>query len=248
MSRRPFIAGNWKLHKTLAEARTLVRALREEIDVLEAVDVAVAPPTTALHSVAQALDGSPIRLAAQNTHHEMTGAFTGEVSPLLLADVGCHLCIVGHSERRRLFGETNAGVRAKAGALLEQGVSPIVCVGERLEEREAGHTLEVVLEQVDAALKGLALDRVIVAYEPVWAIGTGRTASPQDAQEVHAAIRERLQATHGPVAREVRILYGGSVKPTNAAELLAQPDIDGALVGGASLQAETFVPIVQAAL
>lgn len=248
MNRRPFIAGNWKLHKTLAQARALIGDLRRDLDGLEGVEVAVAPPMTALHAAAQALEGSPLRLAAQNTYHEATGAFTGEVSPTLLADVGCQLCIVGHSERRSLFGETDAGVHAKAAALLEEGLTPIVCVGERLEEREAGRALEVVLGQVDAALRGLPAERVVVAYEPVWAIGTGRTASPEDAQEVHAAIRARLETTHGPVAQEVRILYGGSVKPANAAELLAQPDIDGALVGGASLQAETFVPIVQAAL
>ncbi len=246
MSRRPFIAGNWKLHKTVAEARELIHELRRELVDVD-VEVAVAPPMTALDAVRQALEGSSIHLAAQNTYHESTGAYTGEVSPLLLADVGCRYCIVGHSERRSLFGETDAGVHAKAAALLDHGLSPIVCVGERLEEREAGRALEVVLGQIEAALEGLALEEVVVAYEPVWAIGTGRTASPQDAQEVHEAIRTHLAATHGPVAQRVRILYGGSVKPANAAELLAQPDIDGALVGGASLQAATFAPIVKSA-
>ncbi|MEM9072315.1 MAG: triose-phosphate isomerase [Myxococcota bacterium] len=245
--RRPVIAGNWKLNKTVDEALALVGGLREAVDAASDVDVIVAPVATALHPVCTALRGSRLGVAGQNTHEQNAGAFTGELSPALLNDVGCQFCIVGHSERRTLFGETDAGVHSKAGALLEAGLSPIVCVGEQLAEREAGKTLEVVLGQVDAALEGLNLENVILAYEPVWAIGTGRTASPADAQEVHAAIRARITETHGPVAQGLRILYGGSVKPANAADLLAQPDIDGALVGGASLVAESFLAILKAA-
>jgi triosephosphate isomerase len=247
--RTPFVAGNWKLHKTVSESVALVEALRAEVDEVEGVDIAVGPVATALHPVAQALEGSVIRLAAQNTWHEAEGAFTGELSPLLLADVGCTYCIVGHSERRQHFGETDAGVARKARALQSHDLVPIVCLGESLEEREAGRALEICLRQLHASLHGVAVhgDRLVMAYEPVWAIGTGKTASPEDAQEVHAALRKALREEHGDAGDAVRILYGGSVKPANAAELLGQDDIDGALVGGASLKAETFAPIVRAA-
>ena len=251
MSRTPLVAGNWKLNKTVAEATELVEGIRAGTKDLEGVDLVVAPVATALHPVAAALKGAPIGLAAQNCYPEDTGAFTGELSPLLLADVGCTHCIVGHSERRQLFGETDAGVAAKALALQAHALVPIVCLGETLEQREAGDTLKVCLGQLDASLDGVTVDgdRLILAYEPVWAIGTGKTASPADAQEVHHALRERLREKHGAAAADaVRILYGGSVKPANAAELLSQPDIDGALVGGASLKAETFVPIAEAAV
>lgn len=262
MKRAKVIAGNWKLHHTVAESVALVRALRAELDETLAAsrsangpEVVVAPVATALHAVSTALEGSSIGLSAQNTYSEDSGAFTGELSPALLEDVGCHYCIVGHSERRQLFGETDAGVNAKVKALLAQGLVPIICVGETLDEREAGRTLDVVLPQVRAALDGIdpsawgpGATRLLLAYEPIWAIGTGKTAAPDDAQEVHAAIRSDLaQQATGPLAQGARILYGGSVKPTNAAELLDQSDIDGALVGGASLTAESFVPIVQAA-
>lgn len=249
MARTPFIAGNWKLHKTLAEAEALARAIAD--GPREGVDVLVAPVATAITTVVAALADSGVAVAGQNCHQENSGAFTGELSPALLLDAGCSHCIVGHSERRTLFGETDAGVHAKTTALLEAGLTPIVCVGETLEQREAGQTLDVVLGQVRSALEGVDASRVVLAYEPVWAIGTGRTASPADAQEVHAAIRETLRSLSGEgggeVAQGVRILYGGSVKPNNAAELLAEPDIDGALVGGASLKAETFLPIIAAA-
>jgi len=251
--RVPLVAGNWKLHKRVSEAVALVRELRAELgDGFDGCEVAVAPVATALSAVAEALRGSSLRLAGQNVYHEPRGAFTGEVSSPLLADVGCQLCIVGHSERRQLFGETDAGVRLKVQALLAEGLVPIVCVGETLAQREAGETLEVVLGQVVLAFQGLTAAQmapVVIAYEPVWAIGTGRTASPEDAEEAHAAIRGQIASTFGPgVANSLRILYGGSVKPENAAELLSQPDIDGALVGGASLETRTFVPIVRAAL
>jgi len=250
--RRAFVAGNWKLHNTVPEALALGRALRNGLlGGGVSAEVAIAPVATALYPVAKALEGSPIKLCAQNVHYEEQGAFTGELSPRLLADVGCTHCIVGHSERRQLFGEKDEGIRRKVEALLERGLVPILCVGETLEEREAGATERIVLGQLDAGLSGLepaTLGTLIVAYEPVWAIGTGRTASPADAQDVHAAIRTRLGETKGrALADGLRILYGGSVKPSNAAELMGQPDIDGALVGGASLSAETFLPIVQAA-
>ncbi len=249
MSRKPLVAGTWKLHKTVAESLALVEALRASIDsVVESgrVEVAVAPVATSLHPVGAALSGSSIALAAQNTHFESKGAFTGELSPTLLADVGCTYVIVGHSERRQYFGETDEGVRMKVRALQAAGLTPIVCVGETLKQRDEGATLGVVLGQLDAALAGNDPTRVVIAYEPVWAIGTGKTASPEDAQTVHAAIRERLRASFGEAAESIRLLYGGSVKPENAAELAAQTDIDGSLVGGASLDATSFAAIVRA--
>ncbi|MEZ4246984.1 MAG: triose-phosphate isomerase [Polyangiales bacterium] len=249
MSRTPLVAGNWKLHKTVAESLALVEALRKAVDGVVGsggVEVAVAPVATSLHPVGAALSGSAIALAAQNTHFETSGAFTGELSPTLLADVGCQYVIVGHSERRQYFGETDEGVRKKVRALQTAGLLPIVCIGETLQQREEGATIGVVLGQLDAALAGNDPSRVVIAYEPVWAIGTGKTASPADAQEVHAAIRARLRASFGDVADTIRLLYGGSVKPNNAAELSAQADINGSLVGGASLDAESFVAIVRA--
>jgi len=250
--RRKFVCGNWKMHKTRAEAQELVRALAPLVaDAADRVQIAVAPPFTALAAVAQALAGTRIELAAQNCHFEAQGAFTGEVSPAMIADACATHCIVGHSERRQFFGETDDGVRRKAAALLKAGVLPIVCVGETLQEREAGRTLDVVSRQVRGALDGLApadVARLTLAYEPVWAIGTGKTATTAQAQEVHAAIRQLLRELVGGAADAVRIQYGGSVKPDNAAELMAQPDVDGALVGGASLKASDFSQIVKGAL
>jgi triosephosphate isomerase len=253
MARTRFVCGNWKMFKTTGEARELVRALAPLVaDAAGKVQVAVAPPFTALSAVSEALRGTPIELAAQNAHWEAQGAFTGEVSLAMLADVGVKHVILGHSERRQLFGETDAGVQKKAAATLKAGLLPIVCVGETLQEREAGKTLEVVSRQVRGALEGLApadVARLTVAYEPVWAIGTGKTATTAQAQEVHAAIRKLLASMAGaPIADHVRIQYGGSVKPDNAAELMAQPDVDGALVGGASLKAPDFSQIVKGAL
>jgi triosephosphate isomerase (TIM) len=251
VARKKFVCGNWKMHKTVPEALSLVTELRQGLgDAAGKVQVAVAPPFTALHPVAQALRGGPVELAAQNVHWEVQGAFTGEVSAPMLADAGCRHCIVGHSERRQLFGETDEAVRRKVGAVLMAGMLPIVCVGETLQEREASRTLEVVERQVRAALSGLAaqLSALTVAYEPVWAIGTGKTATSAQAQEVHAAIRKILRELGGSQGDAVRIQYGGSVKPENAAELMAQPDVDGALVGGASLKAKDFVAIVKGAL
>jgi triosephosphate isomerase len=204
-----------------------------------------------LYAVREALGGSAVKLAAQNVYWEDQGAYTGEVSAPLLRDVGCAYCIVGHSERRQLFGETNETVHRRVHALLSQGLVPILCVGETLAQREASETLDVVLGQLSRGLDGVGKTEaasLVVAYEPVWAIGTGRTASPADAQEVHAAIRERLGALYDEAtASAMRILYGGSVKPENAATLMAEKDLDGALVGGASLNAESFAAIVDAA-
>jgi triosephosphate isomerase len=252
MGRTKFVCGNWKMFKTTGEARDLVRELAPLVEGLAGkVQVAVAPPYTALAAVADALRGTGIELAAQNVHFEKQGAFTGEISAPMLADVGVRHGIVGHSERRQLFGETDEGVRKKVGALLQAGILPIVCVGETLAEREAGRTLEVVSRQVRGALQGLPSNVVgplTVAYEPVWAIGTGKTATTAQAQEVHAAIRGLLRELFPGAADQVRIQYGGSVKPDNAAELMAQPDVDGALVGGASLKAADFSQIVKGAL
>ena len=248
-SRKPLVAGNWKMHKTVSEAVALVRDLRPRISMIHDVEVAVFPPFTALSAVAQTLDGSNLGLGAQDLHWEASGAFTGELSAAMLTDVGCRYVLVGHSERRQLFGETDGAVKLKAAAALEGGLIPIVCFGESLAEREASETLEVVERQVTRGVSGLPTEqvkRLVLAYEPVWAIGTGKTATSAQAQEVHAAVRGLMGRLHGPeVAASVRILYGGSVKPENARELMAQPDVDGALVGGASLSAESFAGIVR---
>jgi triosephosphate isomerase len=251
VSRQKFVCGNWKMHKTTAEAVALVKELAEGLGGDARVQVAVAPTFTALSAVGQAVRGTPLELASQNVHWEAQGAFTGEISAAMLADVGVKHGIVGHSERRQLFGETDESVRKKVGALLAAGIRPIVCVGETLAEREAGQTLAVVGRQVRAGLAGLpteALASLTLAYEPVWAIGTGKTATTAQAQEVHAAIRSILRELGGGVADVIRIQYGGSVKPENAAELMSQPDVDGALVGGASLKAKDFLAIVKGAL
>jgi len=246
MARKKFICGNWKMHKTSAEAVALVRELRQRLNTQ--VQVAVAPPFTALSRVKETLVGSPIQLFAQNCHHEKQGAFTGEVSAPMLAELGCDGVILGHSERRQFFGETDEGVARKLKAALDAQLHPIVCVGETLQEREGGRTWEVVSHQIRAALAGLAaaqIAKLTLAYEPVWAIGTGKTATVAQAQEVHGLVRGLLHELAGAAAAEaVRIQYGGSVKPENAADLLSQPDIDGALVGGASLKAEDFARIV----
>ena len=251
LDRRPLVAGNWKLHTTLEAARALAEGVAHGVAADAKAEVCVAPPFTALTTVRDAVAGSPVALAAQDTYWEDEGAFTGQVSASQLKDVGCTLVIVGHSERRQLFGDRDEDVRRKLGAVLRHGMTPIVCVGETLEQREAGQTLDHVLGQVDAALEGLddeALARLVVAYEPIWAIGTGRTAQPQDAQEVHGAIRKRVgERASKMLAEGMRLLYGGSVKPGNARELMAQTDVDGALVGGASLDTEAFCAIVRAA-
>jgi triosephosphate isomerase len=250
--RKKLIAGNWKMNKTPADGAALVTELVATVGKLTEVDIVVCPPFTALDAVARALDGSTIKLGAQNLHPEASGAFTGEVSaPMLRALFTTHV-ILGHSERRSLFGEADAFINLKVLAALKHQLRPIFCVGESLPEREAGATLKVVQTQLEAGLQGVSKEQVaglIVAYEPVWAIGTGKVATTDQAQEVHAFIRGLLTKLFTePVAQRVRILYGGSMKPANAAELLAQKDIDGGLIGGASLEARSFVELVNAAV
>jgi triosephosphate isomerase len=246
--RTPIMAANWKMHFTIDEAVALVEELKKGITHFDDREVVVAPPFTALAGVASALAGSPIRLAAQNCHWERQGAYTGEVSPLMLSHLGCDYAIVGHSERRHYFGETDESVNRKILALLEVDLGPILCIGETLEERQAGKTLDVLAKQLRGGLEGLDEEqagKLVLAYEPVWAIGTGHTASPEQAQEAHVFIRDSLSKRfNNAVANEMRILYGGSVKPDNVDELMAQPDIDGALVGGASLKGASFIRIV----
>jgi len=250
--RRPIIAANWKLHKDRGEARAFVSDLLPRIEGFDGVDVVIAPPAPLLDCVGGALAGSAVALAAQNVYPEPSGAFTGEVSAPMLVELGCRYTIVGHSERRALFGESDAFIAAKAAALIEHGIRPIVCVGETLEERDAGRTLAVLETQIGGSLAAIPRDRareIVVAYEPVWAIGTGRTATPETAQEAHAFLRAQLAARFGDDAgAAIQIQYGGSVKPDNTAELMGQPDIDGALVGGASLEAESFARIVRYAV
>jgi len=248
MSRRPLMAGNWKMHKTIAEAVDLAQKLRQALPGLPDRDALVCPPFTAVASVAQALKGSPISVGAQNMNDNIQGAFTGEVSPGMLKDAGATFVILGHSERRAFYGETDSFINKKTKLALDQGLTPIVCVGETLQEREAGKTLQVVETQARGSLAGLTpaqMVKTVVAYEPVWAIGTGKTATPEQAQEVHAMIRGLLgKLFDGGTAASVRILYGGSVKPDNVDALMSQPDIDGGLVGGASLKAEDFARLV----
>jgi len=246
--RTTFIAGNWKLNKTRPEAKALVEALKPLVANNAKVEVAVCPPFTALQTVGALVKGTNIRLGAQNCYHEPSGAFTGEVSPAMLKDLGCDYCIVGHSERRQYFGETDEGVNKKAKALLAAGIMPIICVGETLAQREANETEKVVEKQVRGAYAGLtAADalKTVVAYEPVWAIGTGKTATSQQAQDVHQFIRGLLAKLFDQTTADaIRIQYGGSMKPSNAKELLSQPDVDGGLIGGAALKAEDFAGIV----
>ncbi len=250
--RKKIIAGNWKLNKTIQEAVDLTQAIKQKAVDVKDVDIVVAPVFTALSTVAQTIVGSNVFLSAQDLYWEDSGAFTGEVSALLLKDAGCQYVIIGHSERRQFFHETNATVNKKVTAALTHGLIAIVCVGENLEERESGKTFDVIKDHVQNSLKGFNADQmrnIIIAYEPVWAIGTGKTATPDQAQEVHAFIRELLTTMHNDkVAQGVRIQYGGSVKPENSRELMSQKDIDGALVGGASLKADSFLGIIQGCL
>lgn len=250
-SRRPIIAGNWKMHGTRAETERLLSALQPQFagNACSDREVIVAPSFTALETAARLLAGSPIRLAAQNLYWEPQGAFTGEVSGPMLKELGCSYVIIGHSERRQLFGETDEQVAQKVKAAQTHSLIPIICVGETLEERENSSTMTIITRQVQGALQGQTptdVASLIIAYEPVWAIGTGHTATPAQAQEVHAAIRTLLtDLTNQSAAAEVRILYGGSVKPENVDGIMAQADIDGTLVGGASLQADSFARIVR---
>jgi len=249
MGRLPFIAGNWKMNKTVGEAVDLVRELKTALSGVEEVEVAVAPPYTALFAVYKELEGSPIRLAAQNLYWEEKGAFTGEISPIMLKEAGCHYVIIGHSERRQFFGETDETVNRRIQAALVHNLKVIFCIGETLKEREGGKTFPVIERQIGGGLKGLGDQEVrntVIAYEPVWAIGTGKTATPEQAEEVHRFIRGKLEKLYsGAVSEGIRIQYGGSVTPENIKGLMKQPDIDGALVGGASLKAESFSKIVR---
>jgi triosephosphate isomerase len=250
MKRVPIIAGNWKMHCLRSDAQALASGVAAKV-AGSSVEVVLCPTATALDVVVAAVKDSGVGVGAQNCHAESKGAFTGEIAVAMLAETGAKYIIVGHSERRQYYGETDGAIAQKVKAILAAGLTPIVCVGEILEERQANKTLEVVGTQVRGCLGGLdanSLKKVVVAYEPVWAIGTGLTASPEQAQEVHRAIRELLAEIGGAEAAEaVRIQYGGSVKPDNARELLGMPDIDGALVGGASLKVEDFAAIVAAA-
>ena len=248
MARKIFIAGNWKMNKTVAEATELVAGLKANAGKVGNVDVAVCPTFTTLASVVEALKDTPIKVGSQNISWAESGAFTGEISAAMLNEVGVDYAIIGHSERRQYFGETDETVNARTKAALAADILPIVCIGETLEQREAGDTEQVVKTQTEAGLAGLTSEeaaKITLAYEPVWAIGTGRTATPEMAQEVHAFLRSVLVTMFGAeVAAVIRIQYGGSMKPANAAELLAQPDIDGGLIGGASLKADDFFGIV----
>lgn len=248
-NRKPLIAGNWKMYKTGPQAAELAKKLESLVSDIVDVDVMVAPPFTALGMVAEILRESVIHVGGQDVFWEEEGAYTGEISASMLKAAGCTYVIIGHSERRQYFGETNATVNRKARAALRGGLIPVVCVGESEAEREAGQTFSVVEKQLKEGLEGLSSDEVqnlTIAYEPVWAIGTGKTATTDQAQEVHQFIRGRIEAAHGnSIAKDLRILYGGSVKPGNISDLMAMADIDGALVGGASLDAESFAAIVR---
>jgi triosephosphate isomerase (TIM) len=245
--RKKLLAGNWKMYKTTSDARALAHALRGKVDGLTDRDVVVCPSFLSIPAVAQELQGSTIQWGGQNAHWEREGAFTGEVAAQMLLDLGCKYAIVGHSERRQLFGENDTMINKRMHGVLAAGLTPIVCIGETLAEREAGKTFPVLEKQIKESLAGLTpASNVVIAYEPVWAIGTGKTATPEQAQEAHAFVRAEYGKIYGESsAQAVRILYGGSVKPDNAKSLMGQKDIDGALVGGASLDAESFTKIVR---
>ena len=246
--RRPLIAGNWKMFKTISEAVNLVNIIKAGVHQATGCDVAVCPPFIALPAISKEIQGTKIELGAQDMYFEPEGAFTGEVSPLMLKDVGCRYVILGHSERRQHFGETDELINKKVAAALKYNLIPILCWGETLEEREARRAFEVVKHQFDFSLKHLKpeeIERIVIAYEPVWAIGTGRTATPEQAEQMHSYIRRLLHEQYGETTGErIKILYGGSIKPANVAALMAKPNVDGALVGGASIKAEAFIQIV----
>ncbi len=245
MERLPFIAGNWKMNKTVEEALDLVRELEISLSAVEGVEVAVAPPFTALYAVRKELKDSSIRLAAQNLFWEEKGAFTGEISPVMLKDLGCDYVMIGHSERRQYFNEIDEIVNKKIKAAKKAGLGVILCIGESLEEREAGKTFNVLEREINKGLYETDIEKIVIAYEPIWAIGTGKTATPEQAQEAHAYIRERLRLKYGNRADDICIIYGGSVTPENVDSLMACKDLDGALVGGASLKVESFTRLVK---
>lgn len=249
--RRTFIAGNWKMNLNRASAVALAEAVKKQAERVSHVDLAVCPPFVYLECVAKAIAGSKVLLGAQDCYHQAEGAYTGEVSVSMLKDVGCQCVILGHSERRHVLGETDEAINKKVLATLAGGLLPIVCVGELLAEREGGQTAQVIQRQFDGSLAELTAEQmatIVIAYEPVWAIGTGKVATPQQAEEVHRDLRKLIEQRYNKeVAQKVRIQYGGSVKPDNASQLLTQPDIDGALVGGASLKVDQFMGIVAGA-
>ncbi len=250
--RRPIIAGNWKMNKTVQESIDVAVGLKRKFYTFAEADIVICPPFTALSKVNDEILDSSIMLGAQDIYWEEKGAFTGEIAPGMLKDAGCRYVIVGHSERRHVLGETDEDVNKKLKAVLKHGMVPIMCIGEKLEERDNGMTLEVLEKQLTRGLRDIVKDdmvRIIIAYEPVWAIGTGRTATPQQAQEAHKFIREFIERTYdNEVSSKIRIQYGGSVKPENITQLMAQEDVDGALVGGASLDVNSFTEMVQKAV
>lgn len=247
--RTPLIAGNWKMYKTVAEAVELVEALAASIGDVQDREVLVCPPATALHALGALVKDSPLQLGAQNMYSAREGAFTGEISPLMLAELGCTYVLLGHSERRHVFGETDTAINEKVRVALEFGLRPVLCIGETKPQRDADMAEETTLGQLTTGLNGIRAEQlvhVVIAYEPVWAIGTGDTATPEDAQDMHAAIRQSLATTYGAdVADATRVLYGGSVKPDNVDAIMQKPDVDGVLVGGASLKADSFLRIIQ---
>ncbi len=247
--RKPIAAGNWKMFKTAKEASKMISELKELVKGVSDREVVICPPFTALESAVNAAKGSNVKIGAQNLYWEEKGAFTGEIAPGMIKDLGCEYVIIGHSERRQYFGETDATVNKRTFSALKAGLKPIICVGETLQERESEKTFSVIETQIKGGLKGLSEEQMkdcVIAYEPVWAIGTGKTASKEQAQEVHAFIRKLLSDLFGKDTSDAaRILYGGSVKPDNVKDLMSQPDIDGGLVGGASLEAEPFSKIVK---
>jgi len=248
MMRRPIIAGNWKMNNTVSEAEEFIKKFLPLVEGIDDRDIIIAPPFIALASAAELLEGSNVALAAQNTFWEEKGAYTGEISPTMLIKLGCTYVIIGHSERRKYFSEDNSIVNRKIKAALIAGLKPIMCLGEILEQRRKGATIKVVEKQLHEGLEGLEawqIENMIIAYEPVWAIGTGVNATPQQAQEVHSHIRQRLRTLFGETGLKVQIQYGGSVKPDNINDLMSEADIDGALVGGASLKADSFASIVK---
>ena len=247
--RKPLIAGNWKMHTTISEAVSLAEGIKKELSDFSKVDIVLCPPFISLNAVYKVIMDTSIKLGAQNVAWEKEGAYTGEISNIMLRECGCKFAIVGHSERRKYFCESNKTVNKRIKSALEGGLTPIMCVGETLKEREDNLTMKVISRQLEGGLDGLAeeeVDKIIIAYEPIWAIGTGKTATPAQAQEIHKFIRSWLSdKTSSDCASSVRILYGGSVKPGNIKELIKEADIDGGLVGGASLKAESFIEIVK---
>lgn len=244
--RTPFIAANWKMHKTVSEALGFLDEFLPRAKDVSDVDIAIAPVYTALQAVAEKLKGTNVILSAQNSFYEEKGAYTGEISPLMLKDIGCEYTIIGHSERRQHFGETDETVNKRTRAALGAGLKVIFCIGETLKEREAGKTNDVLDVQLAGGLKDIGLDDIVIAYEPVWAIGTGVTATSEQAQDAHSFVRGKLANMYdAETAEKTRVLYGGSVKPENVKELMGRPDIDGALVGGASLKPDSFEKLVK---